>query len=74
MLKKSCLIVTALMMTASVGFAAGDIATQLDVDQDGYVSAKEAEAMPEVLGQFDQLDANKDGKIDMSEMAALGTK
>ena len=71
MLKKASLIVTALMLTASVSFAAGDIATQLDADKDGFVSAQEAEIMPEVMAQFDKLDVNKDGKLDMAEMAAL---
>lgn len=74
MLKKSCLFVTALMMAASVSYAAGDVGAQLDVDKDGYISAQEAEAMPEILEQFDKLDANKDGKIDLAEIAALGTK
>lgn len=74
MLKKTCLLAAALMMTASVSYAAGDVATQLDVDKDGYITAKEAEAMPEILEQFDKLDANKDGKIDLAEIAALSSK
>lgn len=74
MLKKTCLLVTAFMMAASVSFAAGDLGTQLDVDKDGYISAQEAESMPEILEQFDKLDVNKDGKIDMAEIAALSTK
>lgn len=74
MLKRCCLVVAVLAMTAPAGFAAGDLAAQLDVDKDGYITAKEAEAMPEILEQFDGLDTNKDGKIDLQEIAAVPSK
>src|SRR5699024_7210589 len=41
--------------------------TQLDTDQDGYISKEEAQASDALALHFDQLDQNKDGKLDATE-------
>ena len=44
---------------------------QLDADQDGFVTKAEAAKIPGVAQRFDRFDANKDGKLDRNEFAAL---
>ncbi|WP_035275916.1 EF-hand domain-containing protein [Desulfogranum japonicum] len=48
---------------------AGDLHSALDIDKDGYVTAHEAEVMPELIEQFAVLDANRDGKLDAAELS-----
>jgi Ca2+-binding EF-hand superfamily protein len=45
--------------------------SQLDADQDGYISKEEAKAFDELAFHFKQLDQNKDGKLDSSEFGAF---
>jgi Ca2+-binding EF-hand superfamily protein len=44
---------------------------QLDADSDGFVSKAEAAQIPGVAERFAKFDANKDGRLDRSEFAAL---
>jgi len=41
---------------------------QLDVDQDGLISLKEAVSDTELLRRFGRLDDNKDGKLSEQEL------
>lgn len=47
----------------------GDMTKRLDTNGDGVVTRAEAEAA--ATARFDKLDANHDGRIDQSEMAAI---
>lgn len=42
---------------------------KLDRDRDGNISKKEAASNKDLTKQWDQLDANKDGKLDQGEFA-----
>lgn len=52
---------------------AGDKFGTLDKDHDGMVSKAEARKDKDLKGQFDQLDGNKDGKLDQGEFAQFET-
>lgn len=52
---------------------AGEI-EKLDKDSDGKVSKEEAKADLTWRSKFDELDANGDGMVDVSEVAALEAK
>ncbi|RDV25281.1 calcium-binding protein [Alteromonas aestuariivivens] len=47
-----------------------DIISKLDVDQDGFISIKEAISDTELLRQFGKLDVNEDGKLSDREILA----
>lgn len=70
MVKKIMCIVATAMLCSGVAIAAEENPVMLDFDKDGYITAKEAEVMPDLLAQFDKLDENKDGKLDMAEISA----
>lgn len=44
---------------------------QLDTDQDGYISAEEAQAHGDLTSQWDSVDQNSDGQVDQSEFSAF---
>ncbi len=73
MMKKTVVALAALSISLVSGnvFASTDPLMGLDKDQDGVVSLQEAQEMPEVVEAFNALDVNKDGKLDMKELAAL---
>lgn len=73
MMKKTVVTLTALFVSLASGnvFASTDPLMALDKDQDGFVSLEEAQAMPEVVEAFNALDVNKDGKLDMEELAVF---
>ena len=73
MMKKTVVAMAALLVSLASGnvFADTDPLMGLDKDQDGLISLQEAQAMPEVVEAFNALDVNKDGKLDMKEIAAL---
>ena len=54
----------AVAQTAPVGVKA---APRIDANGDGVISKAEAAAFPRLAAKFDQLDANKDGKLSASE-------
>ena len=45
--------------------------SELDTNQDGYISKSEAQAGERLSGNFQQADANSDGKIDSAEFSAF---
>jgi hypothetical protein len=47
---------------------------ELDVNGDGFINRAEAQAMPELLGQFDELDQDRDGGISRQEFTAFETE
>ncbi|MCO6412309.1 MAG: hypothetical protein J5I92_06155 [Thiogranum sp.] len=57
------------------GFAgAADYASTfeaIDVDGDGYISAQEAQARPDLQENWAASDANEDGVLDISEFSAF---
>lgn len=72
MMKKTVLSIAALFACLVSGNAFADThpLMGLDLDQDGFVSQKEAEGMPELAKAFEQIDINKDGKLDKEEISA----
>lgn len=72
---KSFLIVVAVMFGLNV--SAGEKATtkesfnKLDKDQNGYISQQEAKDNKQLLEQWDSVDADADGKLEMSEFSAF---
>lgn len=48
--------------------------SELDQNQDGYVSKKEAENWEKLSSKFKQIDENNDQKLDRSEFSAFETK
>lgn len=69
--------IAGLTLIALTGFAyagSGKVSFQdLDANRDGQISLDEAVKSPDVSQKFGQADANKDGKLDASEFAALET-
>ena len=55
--------------TAFAAPQAGDAPqrAKLDTNQDGAIDRKEAAAFPRLAAKFDELDRNRDGKLDASE-------
>lgn len=49
--------------------AKGSGMSALDTNQDGVISAEEAQANPDLAKSFESIDENKDGKIDAAEFA-----
>lgn len=70
-------IITGLALMAVAGFAwagSGKVSFQdLDANRDGQISQDEAMKSPDVSQKFGSADANKDGKLDAAEFAALET-
>ena len=55
---------------SSVAWAADAEAYKMaDADQDGMISATEAEAVPGLVDQWTVIDANQDGQVDEAEFA-----
>jgi len=71
MTKKVFYATLATLFLATATVCAGNTFETLDVDKNGGVCQKEAEAMPELTKQFAQLDLNMDGKLDMHEFAVF---
>lgn len=75
MRKKHLLTALALMTISGLASAASTTASfqDLDTNHDGQITLDEAKKSPEVNTKFTQADANKDGKLDAAEFAALET-
>lgn len=74
-MKKRTTIKTA-MALAAAGFltaavAGEDTFIKLDANQDGYISAQEAEADAALQQSWETTDANQDGQIDAAEFSAF---
>lgn len=57
--------------SAIAGEQQGEMFKQLDTDQDGYISAEEAEAHGDLTSQWNSVDKNSDGQVDQSEFSAF---
>ncbi len=75
MIKKHTLTALALMTVSGLAWAGSGAASfqDLDSNRDGQITLDEAKKSPEVKAKFTQADANKDGKLDAAEFAALET-
>jgi len=64
---------TAMAFMSASGSAADYVQTfeQLDVDGDGYISAQEAEARPDLAAAMQSSDTNQDGKLNSAEFSAF---
>ena len=69
MLKKITLPAIALLFCGASIAADKSLYKDLDVNQDGAISQKEAAAMPKLTDKWRELDANADGKLDEAEFA-----
>ena len=76
MMKKHTLTALALMTVSGFAWAGSGVASfqDLDTNLDGQITLDEAKKAPEVKDKFTEADANKDGKLDAAEFAALETK
>ena len=72
-MKKHLLAALTLITVSGFAWAGADTATfqKLDANHDGQISRDEAKQSPEVNKNFNQADANKDGKLDAAEFSAL---
>ena len=74
---KNIMIVAAIMFPLSV--AAGDSSTtkdsfnKLDKDKDGYISKQEAQSNKKLTEQWEMVDADANGQLEMSEFSAFET-
>lgn len=75
MIKKHTITALALMTVSGLAWAGSGAASfqDLDTNRDGQITLDEAKKSPEVKARFTQADANKDGKLDAAEFAAIET-
>ncbi|MCW8107823.1 calcium-binding protein [Alteromonas ponticola] len=52
--------------------AQADLLTKLDMDQDGFISLREAVSNTDLLRHFGMIDTNEDGKLSPEELKASG--
>ena len=72
------LLATTLLLTAPLVHAAGDKPQRLSADKfaavdtnhDGVISREEAAAAPELSAHFDEVDADRDGRVTPAELKA----
>ena len=64
---------SSLMASVALGTAQAEesVYEELDADSNGEISQREASALPGLRSKWDQLDANNDGVVDMTEFARL---
>ncbi len=64
---------TAMALLAGVAVAADypDTFEAIDVDGDGYISAEEARARPDLHENWQATDSNQDGHLDSAEFSAF---
>jgi hypothetical protein len=60
-----------LLVASSLVVAQEHTLEQLDTDEDGKISIKEAVADPVLLASFGKIDTDGDGKISKEELASL---
>ncbi|MCB1755731.1 MAG: calmodulin [Gammaproteobacteria bacterium] len=64
-------LATVALLTTGAAFAESSLYNDLDADQNGAISQKEAAALPGLTEKWEELDANADGVIDQAEFAKL---
>lgn len=75
MIRKHTLTALTLLAVSGLAWAGSGAASfqDLDSNRDGQLTLDEAKKSPEVKARFTQADANKDGKLDAAEFAAIET-
>ena len=63
-------VVLSVISTGKV-WAQNELYALLDTDRNGEISESEASVLPGLRSKWTQLDANRDGVVDMSEFARL---
>lgn len=64
-------LVSAMQFFASAqAYGQTDIISQMDQDEDGLISIREAVADPELLAAFGKIDTDGDGKLSQQELRA----
>lgn len=56
-------------LAQSLSYNQADIIAQMDLDEDGMISIREAVADPNILAIFGKIDTDGDGKIDYDELS-----
>lgn len=60
-------------LTSGAAIAADDAYTALDADQNGSISAAEADAMPALKDKWNTLDVDANGELSVEEFAQFET-
>ncbi|GAC15288.1 EF-hand domain-containing protein [Aliiglaciecola lipolytica] len=55
-------------MLGTSAYAQTDLIAEMDLDEDGMISIREAVADPNLLAAFGKIDTNGDGKISSDEL------
>lgn len=64
-------VVFPLSISAGEKSASQESFNKLDKDKNGYISQQEAKANKELTSQWDSVDADANGKLEMSEFSAF---
>ncbi|MEP4892017.1 MAG: hypothetical protein ABJV04_18485 [Aliiglaciecola sp.] len=56
-------------IVSSEAYAQSDLIAEMDLDDDGMISIREAVADPNLLAAFGKIDSNGDGKISAEELS-----
>ncbi|GAB2690514.1 hypothetical protein Q4574_00120 [Aliiglaciecola sp. 3_MG-2023] len=56
-------------LVSNTAFAQSDLIAEMDLDDDGMISIREAVADPNLLAAFGKIDSNGDGKISAEELS-----
>ncbi|HSH29693.1 MAG TPA: hypothetical protein VK971_07285 [Thiohalobacter sp.] len=73
-MKKQITVIACAFAFASGSVLAGEQAGKfkmLDADQDGYISAEEAQANPALSSQWQSVDQDGNNQVDQSEFSAF---
>lgn len=66
----SLMVATLQLLATANAFAQEKLIAQLDQDEDGLISIREAVADPNLLAVFGKIDTNGDGKISAEELSS----
>jgi Ca2+-binding EF-hand superfamily protein len=73
-MKQLIMVLALIAAPVFVWAGSGKVSFQdLDSNRDGLISVDESKKSSEISKKFSQADANKDGKLDAAEFAALET-
>ena len=72
-----CRVATMIMIFSGIACAADDpqaAYAAADTDQNGVITEAEADNVPGLTEQWNEIDANQDGQIDVAEFARFEVK